>query len=91
MVSHHIFAVRTSFETKSIVHTRQHFQCEFHGLRHARIPSHNAILKLVNAINVRASAVHMLVGTACSIHTAENVEQVRRVMQQSPTQWHTVT
>jgi hypothetical protein len=74
MVSHHIFAVRTYFETKYIVHVQMHFQCEFHVLRHGRIPSHNAILQLVNDFNARGSAVHMLAGSTHSVRTLENVE-----------------
>jgi glucokinase len=74
MVSHHTFAVRTYFETESIVHMEMHFHCEFHVLRHGRIPSHNAILKLVNDFNACGSAVHMLAGSAHSVHTPENAE-----------------
>lgn len=59
---------------------QKHFQCEFHVLRHSRIPSHNTILKLVNDFNASGSAVHMLVCAVYSIHTAENVERVRRVI-----------
>jgi hypothetical protein len=74
MVSHHIFAVRTYFETKSTVHMQMHFQCEFHVLRHGRIPSHNTVLKLVNDYNARGSAMHVLVGSARSIRTPQNAE-----------------
>jgi hypothetical protein len=93
-VNHRIFAMRTYFETKSIVQTQRRFQCEFYVPRHGRTPLHNAILKWVDDFNVHGSVVNKFVDPAHSVRTPENTERVTAAMQQSPTcsaRQHTIT
>jgi hypothetical protein len=66
MVNHCVFAVRTYFETKSILQTQRHFWHESDVPRRGRIPLCNAILKWVDDFNVCGSVVNKFVGPACS-------------------------
>jgi hypothetical protein len=84
-VNYRVFAVRTCFQTKSIVQTQIRSRHEFDVPRHGRIPSCNAILKWVDDFNVRGSVVNKFVGPAHSVRTPQDVERVTATMQQSPT------
>lgn len=73
-VNHHVFAVRASSETNSIVQTQTHIRCKSNVPMHRIIPSLNAILKWVDNFSIHVSSVNKSFGPARSIHTTENTE-----------------
>jgi hypothetical protein len=50
--------------------------------KHGRILLHNAILKWVDYFSVCGVVINKFVGLACSVHTPENIEQVRVAVHQ---------
>jgi hypothetical protein len=84
LVNYCIFSLRTYFETKSIVQLQRYVQHESNIPRHGRIPSHNAVLKLVDDFDICNTVVNKFVGPIHCICTPENIEQMRGTVQPSP-------